>query len=118
MLLVRCDKDLITQVLYNLMSNAIKFVEPEKGLVQIKVYTDLDEIQIVVSDNGKGVPDELKELIFDKFFQAKNQTIKKPQGSGLGLAISKRIVELHGGKIWVENTPGGGARFNFTLPMR
>jgi len=62
-----------------------------------------------VKDDGVGIPDELKELVFDKFFQAKNQTLKKPEGSGLGLAICKRIIEMHQGKIWIENRLNGGA---------
>jgi signal transduction histidine kinase len=64
-----------------------------------------------VKDDGKGIPKEIHELIFDKFFQAKNQTLKKPEGSGLGLAICKRIVEMHHGKIWVESKEECGANF-------
>lgn len=114
--LLHCDKDLIRQVVYNLVSNAIKFVPAETGEIKIVCRADFDELQIWISDNGKGVPDELKELIFDKFFQAKNQTIQKPTGSGLGLAICKRIVEMHRGRIYVESVWPQGAKFVFTLP--
>lgn len=71
---------------------------------------------ICVEDNGKGIAAEFHELIFDKFFQAKNQTMRKPEGSGLGLAISRKIVEGHGGRLWVESELGQGARFYLELP--
>jgi signal transduction histidine kinase len=113
---VQCDAALIQQVLNNLLSNAIKFVEPGKGVIKISLHQNGDGIQIWVEDNGKGIAKELHELIFDKFFQARNQTLKKPQGSGLGLAICKKIIEMHQGKIWVESEEDKGSRFIFTLP--
>lgn len=116
MFIVQCDADLIQQVLNNLLSNAIKFVEAGTGVIKVSVHPNHDEIQVWVEDNGKGIAEELHELIFDKFFQAKNQTLKKPQGSGLGLAICKKIIEMHHGKIWVESEEGKGSRFIFTLP--
>jgi len=116
MFIVQCDADLIQQVLNNLLSNAIKFVEAGTGVIKVSVHLNHDEIQVWVEDNGKGIQRELHELIFDKFFQAKNQTLKKPQGSGLGLAICKKIIEMHHGKIWVESEEGKGSRFIFTLP--
>lgn len=117
MFLVQCDAMLIQQVLYNLLSNAIKFADENAGLIKIMVHTNHDELQVSVEDNGKGIPKDLHTLIFDKFFQARNQTLKKPQGTGLGLAICKKIVEMHSGKIWVESEEGKGSRFIFTLPM-
>jgi Na+/proline symporter/signal transduction histidine kinase len=116
MFILRCDADLIQQVMNNLLSNAIKFVEETTGLVRVGVFSTEDEIQVWVEDNGKGIPRELHELVFDKFFQARNQTLKKPQGSGLGLAICKKIIEMHQGKIRVESEEGKGSRFIFTLP--
>jgi signal transduction histidine kinase/Na+/proline symporter len=115
MFLVRCDADLLQQVLYNLLSNAVKFVEEGTGKIKVSVHSTHDELQVWVEDNGKGIPAELQELVFDKFFQAKNQTLKKPQGSGLGLAICKKIIEMHNGKIWVESEEDKGARFIFTI---
>ena len=100
----------------NLLSNAIKFVDENTGLVRVGVFSTEDELQVWVEDNGKGIPRELHELVFDKFFQARNQTLKKPQGSGLGLAICKKIIEMHQGKIRVESEEGKGSRFIFTLP--
>ncbi|MFZ4056802.1 MAG: ATP-binding protein [Ferruginibacter sp.] len=112
MILLLCDKDLIRQVLYNLLSNAVKFAHHK---IDIHALLNYDEWQIDVQDDGKGVPQESAELIFDKFFQAHHQTLKKPQGTGLGLAISRKIVEMHGGKIWVESEENKGAKFIFTL---
>ena len=113
--LIQCDADLIMQVLNNLLSNAIKFA-PEKGNVAVSVHNNQDGIQIWVEDNGKGIEHSLRELIFDKFFQAKNQTLRKPEGSGLGLAICKRIIDLHEGQIWVVSEVDHGSKFIFTLP--
>lgn len=117
MTLHQCDRDLIRQVIYNLISNAIKFVPEQNGRITVTCRMVEDEIQIWVEDNGKGIPAELRELIFDKFFQAKNQTIQKPVGSGLGLAICKRIVEMHGGRIFVDGLSPQGAKFVFSLPV-
>lgn len=113
--LIQCDASLIMQVLNNLLSNAIKFA-PEKGKVTIAVHNNLDGVQICVEDDGKGIEPGLHELIFDKFFQAKNQTLRKPEGSGLGLAICKRIIDLHDGNIWVTSELNQGSKFIFTLP--
>lgn len=115
MLLVHADKDLLQQVVVNLLSNALKFTS-EGGQITIYISDQQHQIQVSISDTGKGIAKELHELIFDKFFQAKNQTIKKPEGTGLGLAICKRIIEMHNGKIWVESEPEKGARFTFTIP--
>jgi Na+/proline symporter/nitrogen-specific signal transduction histidine kinase len=115
MLLVHADKDLIQQVMINLIGNAIKFT-PEHGKIGILVHEAENEIAVSISDSGKGIESDLHELIFDKFFQAKNQTIKKPEGTGLGLAICRRIIAMHQGKIWVESEPEKGARFTFTIP--
>lgn len=111
--ILQCDKELITQVLYNLLGNAIKFANKT---VKVTLLREYNEWQIRISDDGKGVENELQLLIFDKFFQAKNQTLKKPEGSGLGLAISKKIIDLHNGRIWVESILGQGATFVCTLP--
>lgn len=114
-LLLHADKDLLRQVMINLLSNALKFT-PEGGLVSFIIEDQHDEILVTVQDNGKGIPKEAQPFLFDKFFQARNQTLKKPEGSGLGLAISKKIVLMHGGKIWVESEEGKGARFVFLIP--
>lgn len=117
MTLQQCDRDLIRQVIYNLISNAIKFVPEQEGRITVTCRVEEHEIQVWVADNGKGIAPELRELIFDKFFQAKNQTLQKPVGSGLGLAICKRIVEMHGGRIFVDGLSPQGAKFVFSLPV-
>jgi signal transduction histidine kinase/Na+/proline symporter len=116
MFLVRCDADLIQQVMSNLLSNAIKFVQEGTGKIKVSIHDNHDGLQVWVEDNGRGIPKEQQELIFDKFFQARNQTLKKPQGTGLGLAICKKIIEMHGGKIWVDSEEGKGSKFIFTIP--
>jgi signal transduction histidine kinase len=77
----------------------------------------MDGLQIWVQDEGKGIEPALQQLIFDKFFQAKNQTLRKPEGSGLGLAICKKIIDMHGGSIWVDSELNTGSKFIFTLPI-
>ncbi|TBX65557.1 sodium:proline symporter [Flavobacterium silvisoli] len=111
------DEDRIVQVLTNLISNAIKFCPEEEGLITIQVTEKDDFIQTSVHDNGKGIPADDYEIIFDKFYQSMNQNIKKPVGSGLGLAICKQIVEHHKGKIWVQPAVKG-ACIAFTLPKK
>lgn len=115
--LVQGDSDLLTQVVYNLVTNAIKFSPEQTGHIQIRVVTLTDEIEVSVEDNGKGIHIEVHDLIFDKFFQARNQTLQKPEGSGLGLAICKRIIEMHHGRIRVDSPKGKGACFTFVLPL-
>lgn len=114
-LLLHADKDLLRQVMINLLGNAIKFT-PEGGHVEFIIVDNHEEIIITIQDNGKGIPPEAHAFLFDKFFQARNQTLKKPEGSGLGLAIAKKIVTMHSGKIWVESEVGKGSRFVFLIP--
>lgn len=113
-----CDVDLIRQVIYNLVANAIKFSPEDSGLISIRLWQHEEQIRLSVQDNGPGIPVEMRELIFDKFFQATNQTLKKPIGTGLGLTICKRILEMHNGNIWVEGDEGSGARFVIAIPLR
>ena len=110
------DEDRILQVLVNLLSNSLKFVDPKRGKIKIFLEDDDKLIKIIVEDNGKGIPREDGQYIFDKFYQCKNQNIQKPKGSGFGLAICKQIIESHQGKIWVDQTIKTGARLVFTLP--
>lgn len=111
------DPDRLVQVVLNLLSNAIKFCQPEEGKISITSYYIDGEIKVNVADNGRGIEAGSEELIFDKFYQVKNQTTKKPTGSGLGLAISKKIIEHHNGSIWAESQPGKGAKISFLLPV-
>lgn len=110
------DRDRFIQVMLNLLGNAIKFVPAQSGRIQVSAYFLDGDFKFNVSDNAKGIDPELQPYIFDKFFQAPNQTKRKPKGSGLGLAISQRIIALHQGSIWVESQAGKGSRFSFTIP--
>lgn len=118
MYLLQCDAALIEQVVYNLLTNAIRFSPENHGIIKVSIRNNHDEWEVWVEDNGKGIPADLHTLIFDKFFQARNQTLRKPEGTGLGLAICKKIIDMHGGKIWVESEEGKGSKFIFTLPLQ
>jgi Na+/proline symporter/signal transduction histidine kinase len=111
------DEDRIIQVLYNLLSNALKFCEPESGHIEIDYRLGNEVLEIVVRDNGKGIPLEDIDFIFDKFYQSQHQNTIKPEGSGLGLAITRQIIEKHGGKIWASKHIKTGAELVFTLPF-
>jgi PAS domain S-box-containing protein len=115
---VWADRDKVTQVLMNLIGNAVKFT-PQDGKVTVAIEKNgNDYIQISIADNGPGIRPEEADKIFSKFYQVANVDKQKPQGSGLGLAISKALVEMHGGKIWVESKLGRGSTFYFTLPAQ
>ncbi len=113
-ILVHADKDLLTQVIYNLVANAIKFARSE---IVIHTFVSDNEAHVWVQDDGPGVPYDIQQAVFDKFFQVRNASLRKPEGSGLGLAITRKIIEMHQGKIWVESKPGSGATFKFSIPL-
>ena len=115
---IHVNKDRIIQVLLNLISNAIKFCDPQNGKIQIISKQRDDKFVVEVIDNGKGVAEEIQNSIFDVFYQAPDQTSKKPVGSGLGLSICQKIMEYHEGKIWVESDGVNGSKFIFTLPIK
>jgi signal transduction histidine kinase len=115
-ILVWADRDKMNQVLMNLIGNAIKFT-PAEGRVTVTASTTVNgNIQVAVSDTGPGISSEENERIFDKFYQIAAAGDGKPKGTGLGLAICKALVELHGGRIWVESEMNRGSTFYFTLP--
>jgi len=105
---------LIERVLYNLLDNAGKYT-PSGTVIQIAAEASRGQLLVIVSDNGPGVPEGQREAIFEKFTRGSRESATP--GVGLGLAISRAIVEAHRGKIWVEENPGGGARFCLTLPL-
>jgi signal transduction histidine kinase len=105
----------LTQVLLNLVGNAIKFTD--QGQVAIKASAVNGSYTIAVCDTGPGIPPSEQERIFDEFQQADNSVTKEKGGTGLGLAIARKIVELHGGRLWVESVVGQGATFSFTVPV-
>jgi signal transduction histidine kinase len=110
------DERRLTQVLMNLVSNAIKFTD--KGSIDIRAQVEDSSFLVAVTDTGVGIAAEDRERIFEEFQQVDSSSTRKKGGTGLGLAIARRIVELHGGRIWVESTPGQGSTFAFTLPLR
>lgn len=109
------DEERIVQVLVNLLSNALKFSPPQSA-IRIKVETAADSIIVKVIDQGRGIPAEKLDSIFDRFRQVEAADCKNNQGAGLGLTICKALVEKHGGKIGAESTMGEGSTFWFTLP--
>jgi signal transduction histidine kinase len=109
------DERRITQVLLNLVGNAIKFTE--FGGVAVGAISSDDAFQVAVSDTGPGISPEDQQLVFEEFRQLDSSSTRAKGGTGLGLAISKRIVELHGGRIWVESELGQGSTFRFILPV-
>jgi Na+/proline symporter/nitrogen-specific signal transduction histidine kinase len=112
---LRADRDRLLQVLINLLSNAAKFVPAGRGEVTLRLRCNTQEVVVEVQDNGPGVPADQQAWVFDKFRQGGSVT-QRPQGTGLGLPISRRIVEHHGGRMWLTSAPGGGACFGFALP--
>jgi Na+/proline symporter/signal transduction histidine kinase len=112
---VQADRDRLTQVALNLLSNAAKFVPASGGQIRIGLSQALNGLQVTVSDNGPGVPLEQQTLIFERFRQGGDDA-HRPQGTGLGLPISRQIVEHYGGRMWLQSDPGQGATFGFWLP--
>jgi signal transduction histidine kinase len=113
--LVDGDERRLRQVVYNLLSNAVKFT-PGGGCIDVASSRVNGEVQVSVTDTGPGIAPEDHERIFEEFQQT-DVGVDQREGTGLGLALSKRLVELHGGRIWVESEPGEGSRFVFTLPI-
>ena len=111
----RGDGRRLAQVLINLVGNAIKFTDA--GEVAIKAEANNGSFHVSVRDTGPGISAVDQAKLFQEFQQADNTITRKKGGTGLGLAISKRIIEMHGGRIWVESQPGKGSTFTFTLPV-
>jgi signal transduction histidine kinase len=114
--LVSGDERRVRQVVFNLLSNAVKFT-PEGGHVDVRALQVNGEVQVSVADTGPGIAAEDVHRIFEEFQQT-DAGLEQREGTGLGLALSKRLVELHGGRIWVDSEPGAGSTFVFTLPAR
>ena len=114
---VVCDKDRLNQVLINLIDNAIKFTEGGRVTVFCTHSIEDDGIKVCVKDTGVGICEEDMPKLFNEFQQLGHSSERKQGGTGLGLVICKRIVEHHGGKIWVKSDPGKGSSFCFVLPI-
>jgi CheY-like chemotaxis protein len=117
---VLLDQAKLKQIMYNLLSNAIKFT-PERGRIRITARRPPDTaagIEIAVADTGIGIKPEDQQRVFLDFEQLESAYVREQQGTGLGLALTKKLVELHGGRIWVESEFGRGSTFRFVLPLR
>ena len=110
------DEQRLAQVLLNLLGNAIKFTE--QGEVSVEMTVSNEKFLVSVSDTGPGLSEAEKKRIFEEFQQADSSSTREKGGTGLGLSIAKRIIEMHGGRIWVESTLGKGSTFRFALPVR
>lgn len=113
---VIADAGQIKRVFINLIGNAVKFT-PINGKISIAGHAIDNTVQIDITDNGCGIPQEAKEKIFEEFYRVENEINEQVKGTGLGLTLVKRIVEAHGGKIWVKSKIGEGSTFSFTLPQ-
>jgi PAS domain S-box-containing protein len=110
------DRVRFKQILHNLLTNAIKFT-PDGGKVRVEAAPHDRFAEVSVSDTGIGIPEDQRQSVFDKFYQVRAAAAGAPEGTGLGLAITKRLVEQHGGTIWVRSAPGSGSSFTFTIPL-
>jgi len=115
-LLAKADRQYLEQILLNLLTNASKFT-PEEGQIKVSAWQDSTSSVVKVSDTGIGIPTKEQERIFQPYYQVKQDRGRRHRDSGLGLAITKFLVELHGGKIWVNSEPGKGSTFAFSLPL-
>lgn len=115
LLVIPMDGNLIEQVLINLLENAVKYT-PDGSEIQVRVDSAGEFIRFEVMDNGHGIPEKDLPHLFDLFYTGENANTEARKGSGLGLAICRTIVQAHGGEIFADNRPGGGALFQFTIP--
>jgi signal transduction histidine kinase len=111
------DERKIKQVMLNLLSNAVKFT-PEGGRVEVRAVPTDGAVEISVTDTGIGIAPENQELIFEEFRQVGGDYAHKREGTGLGLTLARRLVELHGGRLWVKSQVGQGSTFTFSVPER
>jgi Na+/proline symporter/nitrogen-specific signal transduction histidine kinase len=111
------DRDRLIQVMVNIISNAVKFCDPDRGMIAVRLRAEDNQLIVEVQDNGVGINPKDLDKIFQPFHQIKNPTQGRPTGTGIGLTITKRIVDFHHGRIWVESEPGKGSRFSFSLPI-
>ena len=114
-IVVMADARRVRQVVFNLLSNAVKFT-PAQGRVEISAHVKDGHVEVAVADTGHGIPPDELETIFQEFEQTAEG--KVTEGTGLGLPLSRKLVELHGGRLWVESDVGRGSTFRFTLPVR
>jgi signal transduction histidine kinase len=112
--IIHGDGPRLEQVVLNLLTNAVKFT-PQKGTIFVKAHRENDGLIVEIKDTGIGIPKEEQDRLFKPYSRISSDRQRHP-GLGLGLALSKQIIELHGGKIWVESEQGKGSTFSFSLP--
>jgi two-component system CheB/CheR fusion protein len=112
---VNADRDKISQVVNNFLSNAIKY-SPKGKKIEISCEELVDSVQVKINDEGMGIKNEEKEKLFNRFYRIKNTNTKNISGFGLGLYLSAEIIQQHNGKLWVESEMGKGSTFYFNLP--
>ncbi|MCA1705074.1 MAG: HAMP domain-containing histidine kinase, partial [Actinobacteria bacterium] len=113
---VPCAPDKVARVLANLVTNAVRHT-PTGGWVRILAEAIDEEVRLSVEDSGEGIPSEALQRVFDRFWRGDSARSEAARSAGLGLAIARGLVAAHGGEIWAENAPAGGAKFMFTLPL-
>jgi signal transduction histidine kinase len=113
---VYADRGRIVQVLLNLLSNAYRYT-PAGGTITIAIHALDDEIQVDVADTGIGIPAKDRESVFERFYRADHPAVREQAGTGLGLPIARSLIEMHGGKLWLESEVEIGSTFSFTLPI-
>ena len=114
---IRADEDRLQQILYNLIGNAIKFTERGKVEIAAQPRYGTKELLIEVKDTGIGIPEDKRDRVFESFTQAEGFIAREYGGVGLGLSVTKKLIESHGGNIWLESLEGKGSEFKFTLPL-
>jgi signal transduction histidine kinase/energy-converting hydrogenase Eha subunit E len=114
---IHADERKVKQILLNLLSNAVKFT-PDGGRVEVSARLDTAQVELAVKDTGVGISAEDQVSLFEEFKQLGKDSKRKAEGTGLGLALTRRLVELHGGRILVDSAPGRGSTFRVTLPLR
>ena len=115
-LIATVDAERVEQMLRNLVSNAIKY-SPEGGAIAVCAYRDGAEALVSVSDEGIGIPVEEQDRIFERFYRVDNEVTRTTRGAGLGLSICRWIANAHGGRIWLQSTPGAGSTFSAVFPI-
>jgi len=113
---VHVDRDRLVQVAINLLSNAVKFCAIDDGRVWFEASVRRGMLWVTVRDNGRGLSESEREVVFERFRQVGDTLTDKPKGTGLGLPICRQIIEYFGGRIWIEAARGGGALVTFTVP--
>jgi signal transduction histidine kinase len=115
--IIKCDSEMIERAILNLLSNAIKFTNPD-GTIFVNIHVNKEWVQIIVKDDGVGIPIHMQDLVFERFVQADKSLTRMNEGSGIGLSIVKVMVELNGGEIYLESDGKNGSEFEILLPNK